>query len=607
MKPNRLVLIARKVAEAIAELRRHGLQHLERHELAAHEFTALFPLAANVNRFELRRALTHFEAARTLAGIDALHTARWVMLEPTTETRDTPGPEGEVLGVIFAFVCDGNVLDVLEELEERARPAFDRVLQLCAGYSANADSTTWLDYLRRHRIRSSYMFRDTRQLDPTAPHLHASALEIRRALKLRADLRKFLIDQQGQRDVKATLRTFQAEFVSAPAANRDLDVAPGYPFALSSFERPVDHEGLWIRRTAQLARTRARRDARARAREDVLPAGLRGVHAKHHGLLEGRLRVHDDIPPRLRHGIFSPGHTYDVWVRPSNSNGQPMQDWLPDGRGVAIKIWGVHGPQLLSAPSPNGLGLPDGGTQDFTLVSHPTFFMRDAQDYAVFRSFIDARPDGRRDALGLWGRILVFAGRRPRELAIFLRTIVRWCRHPLLLEYHSLLPFLIGRAEAAKCSLRPTAATRRILERETILTLLRCSAQNPADYLKLALQRSLDELGTQPLEFEFALHVAGGEPPPVEDPRIDWADRGAQRIVVATMTIARQDATSSQRMASAENLVMTPWHCLIDHQPLGSLNRARLAAYRASLEERWKANGVERELPRALRLNLAAE
>jgi len=64
---------------------------------------------------------------------------------------------------------------------------------------------------------------------------------------------------------------------------------------------------------------------------------------------------------------------------------------------------------------------------------------------------------------------------------------------------------------------------------------------------------------------------------------------------VATLSIAAQDATSSERMAQAERMVMSPWHALEAHRPLGSLNRARLPTYRASSEARAQANGVTLE------------
>jgi hypothetical protein len=489
---------------------------------------------------------------------------------------------------------------VLEELFERARARFEPVFACCADYPNDASLDAWLTYVRAHRVRSSYVFRDSRELEPHAPPLHPSAEEIQRALELRRRFRKHAILHQGQ-PADARQRAFEREFAPQQelrvhyAASNDNDApervpAPGSVLPLTTFERPVEHEGMWIRRAALLARTRARRDARARARSGLHPAGLRGVHAKHHGLVRARFRVRDDVPLHLRHGIFIPGAEYDAWLRPSNSDVHRRADWLPDARGLALKLTGVEGQPLLERPIPNGLGLPDGHSQDFTLVSHPTFFSRNVRDYAILRSFVDARPESLGEAVELTASVAAFLAKRPREVAIFVRTLLRWCRHPLLLEYHSLVPFLVGPNEAVKCSLAPTAATRAVLD-ESIAEAARAFLHDPSDYLKSALQRSLDRLNGTSLVLEVALHVAGEAALPVEDPRQDWDALGAKRIVVATLTIEAQDATSTLRMASAEDLVITPWHGLAAHRPLGSLNRARLSAYLASQTERWKANG----------------
>jgi len=117
-----------------------------------------------------------------------------------------------------------------------------------------------------------------------------------------------------------------------------------------------------------------------------------------------------------------------------------------------------------------------------------------------------------------------------------------------------------------------------------------------SNYLRRSLQRSLDLLGDTPLVFEFALHVAREVPLPVEDPRFDWTELG-ERIPVATLSIGAQDATSAQRMASAEGMVMTPWHGLEAHRPLGSLNRGRLTTYLASARARWKWDDPAEESP----------
>lgn len=609
MKAEHFTLLMRRLGESTRELQRFGvLQHLEHSQLAAHELSAVFPIAAAAGENVLARALVDFDEHKALfRQIPALHTARWVPiggLDPLQrETTWKSAPSAKPFAIMFAFLCDGNVLDVLEELFECARERMETVLEHCAGYATGGGLEPWMNYFRSHRIRSNYLFRDSRQLDPNAAHLHPSAHEIQRALRLRKRFRDFVIQHQTKPPelrYAAFYQQFSPQNELPPrdtnvASNTnhatDRDPAPGLTFPLTSFERPLEHEGMWIRRTAQLARTRARRDARARLQTAETPAALRGVHAKHHGLLEARFRIREDVPQRLRHGIFIPGHEYQAWVRPSNSDLSRRPDWLPDARGLAIKLAGVDGDPLLERPIPNGLGLPDGRSQDFTLVSQPTFFAHHARDYALLRSFIDARPDGVRETLGVTASVAAFLLARPLELSIFTRTLLRWCRHPLLLEYHSLLPFLVGPSEAAKCSLQPTAATRTLLSSEPNVDFTRALLRDPNDYLKATLQRSLDALGETPLVFDFALQVSGEEPLPIEDPRVDWATRGAERLVVATLTIARQNATSSQRMASAEAMVMTPFHALAAHRPLGSLNRARLTTYLASQEERWKANG----------------
>jgi hypothetical protein len=170
-------------------------------------------------------------------------------------------------------------------------------------------------------------------------------------------------------------------------------------------------------------------------------------------------------------------------------------------------------------------------------------------------------------------------------LAIFLQTL-GICRHPLAIEYHSLVPSLMGEGEAVKFSIGPSEATRRILAGESLCKLVYASRCAPTDHLRSALQRSLDLLGQTRLELEFAAHVPEEEQLPIEDPRIDWSCRGARRVVLATLSIGPQLATSSERLRRAERMIFTPWHTLAAHRPLGSLSRSRLYAYLASAEER---------------------
>jgi hypothetical protein len=245
-------------------------------------------------------------------------------------------------------------------------------------------------------------------------------------------------------------------------------------------------------------------------------------------------------------------------------------------------------------PLPDGPeGITAGLTQDFVLVSHPTFFMKDARDYAIFRSIVDSRvasklQELRMPTLKLLLKAGVFSARRPREVAIFLRTLLRRIHHPLRIEYHSALASLHGDGLAVKYSVRPIDEHGNPLKDD-----LRAK-RSDANYLREALKRSLDPArGTGPLYLEFSAHVPrGGQSLSVEDPRRHWSERMAPRVRLARIVIEPQDFTTTERMQLAEALVFTPWHALGAHKPLGSLNRARLMAYAASADARSELNGT---------------
>jgi hypothetical protein len=598
--------ILRQLRESTSDLRAHWRDRLERAQLMPQEFSAMFPLSADPGHEpdkSLREALQAFDVGpHSFAQLPGLHCARWVLLnELNPVLPGTPVPKrGAASGpLVFTLICDGPVLEALDSLIYQAGPLLDSILKHCDGYPGSARPHLCLAYFRKYRRRSAYFFRDSRQLDPAAQPLPASAREIERALAMRQQFLELVIDNQGAKpaEVLTNFRTFRSgKRLSGLERQHKFDRVPGYPFALSpALEHPLEHERLWVRWLADLARARARRDARTRSLQQLEPPGLRGVHAKQHGLIEARFRVSADLPPALRHGVFAPGAEYTALVRPSNSNASPLSDLLPDARGLSIKLMDVadRGGSVLTDLLPDGIVLPHGKvTQDFLLVSHPTFFMKNARDFAILRSFVDARPDGVGEGLGLAASLATFALSRPRECAIFARTLLRWTRHPLAVEYHSMTAFLLGPERAVKFSVRPSRATAALLAADTLGDFAADCWGHPGDYLRAALQRTLDALpGASTLELEFAVHFDPERELPVEDPRIDWDKLGATRVVVATLSIAKQDATSTQRMAAAERLNMNPWHALAAHRPLGSLNRARLEAYLASAEERARADG----------------
>src|SRR3954470_22962538 len=61
---------------------------------------------------------------------------------------------------------------------------------------------------------------------------------------------------------------------------------------------------------------------------------LRSVHAKSHGLLEGRLEVPGNLPPRLAQGLFGRPGTYPVVLRISTIPGDILDDSITVPRGL---------------------------------------------------------------------------------------------------------------------------------------------------------------------------------------------------------------------------------------------------------------------------------
>jgi hypothetical protein len=50
---------------------------------------------------------------------------------------------------------------------------------------------------------------------------------------------------------------------------------------------------------------------------------------------------------------------------------------------------------------------------------------------------------------------------------------------------------------------------------------------------------------------------------------------------VASIRIPKQQVDNVERAARCEQMAFNPWHCLAEHRPLGSMNRARREIYQA--------------------------
>jgi hypothetical protein len=124
-------------------------------------------------------------------------------------------------------------------------------------------------------------------------------------------------DYPGMNVLDACVRLlFSAAEERKVAANDPCRPIPlsGLP-QLHEYEHEVADERLWIERVTLLARTASRKKTRAARRIDPEAKAVRGVHPKHHGLLQAKFLVRDDLPLKFRQGVFKPGAKYDAVIR----------------------------------------------------------------------------------------------------------------------------------------------------------------------------------------------------------------------------------------------------------------------------------------------------
>jgi hypothetical protein len=150
--------------------------------------------------------------------------------------------------------------------------------------------------------------------------------------------------------------------------------------------------------------------------------------------------------------------------------------------------------------------------------------------------------------------------------------------NPLDSRYFSASPFLFGKDTVAKFAVKPRDPANTPVP------------SNPSrDYLREALKKSLDINTGKPAVFDFQVQIRTSDSLPIEDASAEWKEEVAPFQNVAIITIDKQDFDNPLRITECEHLVFTPWHGLVEHQPLGGINRLRLGVYTASSQHRMQA------------------
>ena len=289
----------------------------------------------------------------------------------------------------------------------------------------------------------------------------------------------------------------------------------------------------------------------------------RDAHAKAHGCVQAQFRVLDNLPEKARVGIFGEARAYPAWIRYSNGSGKVQDDSVGDARGMAIKLMGVK-------PS-------DSSTQDFVMINHPVFFVRNAADYVEFQKALSED-----NSVKFFFPDLNPFNFRLHEFSIANAIQSTKVANPLYTQYWSMTPYRFGDTPM-KFSARACGTASPFIEMAA------------PDFLRENMQKHLAQ-SEACFDFLVQLRKLPTEMP-IEDPTIEWSEKDSPFIPVARITIPVQVFTSPEQLAFCENLSFTPWHAIPEHQPLGGINRVRKTVYDTISRIRHELNGEERREP----------
>lgn len=309
---------------------------------------------------------------------------------------------------------------------------------------------------------------------------------------------------------------------------------------------------------------------------------LRDAHPKSTGCVDAIFTVNSDIPQMFRRGIFvTPGRSYRAVVRFSNSDENAKRpDWESDGRGMAIKLFDLsadqkpitvdplasEAPHAESSPAfPNNMALAGRPSQDFIMISHPTFLVADANGYrrALEYTHSDSllakviQPFAALSGMGT-------AGIKSAAAITSLKI-----DNPLHTRYWSMVPYQLGSGPTA-------AAIKFSADFERLAGQAALPDKSDPNFLRQAMARTLRESDAK---FVFTLQPRTSTNLSVEDSRIEWTEDVAPFYAVASIVIPKQTFDTPQRNAACELLSYSPWHALSDHKPLGAVNRMRKVIY----------------------------
>jgi hypothetical protein len=280
----------------------------------------------------------------------------------------------------------------------------------------------------------------------------------------------------------------------------------------------------------------------------------RGGNTKTHGLVRATVTVRDDLPDRLRRGIFATQRSYPAYIRFSGPGPEEPADIREVGfSSMAMKLMDVPGPKLMEEEEKH--------TQDMMGVTTPTF----------------VTPDTRANArLQYWSLLdlplfYVFDPRGTHILDFIMQGLWGETQHnPLGQRYWSCVPYLLGEGQAMMYSFAPKS---KVVTHIPGLPFGRV----PDNYLRENMVKSLDQ---QDVEFDLLVQVqTDPHRMSIENAGVRWPENLSPFIPAAVIHIPRQKFDSLAQFEFTKRLKINPWHCIPEHRPLGNQSRARRRMY----------------------------
>ena len=313
---------------------------------------------------------------------------------------------------------------------------------------------------------------------------------------------------------------------------------------------------------------------------------LRSVHAKSHGLIEAELEVLEQTYPVLAQGLFAKPGRHPMVMRYSTLPGDILDDSVSTPRGLALKVFGVDGPQL---------GGSVGATQDFVLVNGPAFSSPNGKAFLANLKLLAATVDKIEGV-----KKVASAALQPIEAALqksghpsaTLTTLGGQPETNVLGEtYYSQVPLRYG-DYIAKISVAPVSPE---------LASLKDSPVRLHDHPNGLREAVAEFFAAHVAEWELRVQLCTDlERTPVENASKIWSEEVSPFVTVARIRARSQTTWSEARSAAVDDgLSFSPWHGLAAHQPLGSVMRLRKRAYEMSARFRAEHNGRSIEEPRS--------